>query len=152
MQNDQLQKPLYLATCGARDSMISLSLMNKQLDVSIHNRIVKALLYLATRVGELEIIRRLLFAGLLATVIDDQGCYPLQFCLSSEKFSASFFELLLQHHDIIRADPCLETDNNSRNLLHHYVQSVKCSENIIGRLLDHDTDKNGIDTNGRFPA
>jgi ankyrin repeat protein len=60
-------------------------------------------------------------------------------------------KLLLEQYDMIRANPCLQADKEGRNLLHHHVQSGKCSEEVIHILLERGADLNMIDANGDTP-
>lgn len=152
LQNDQMQTPLHLVPYGRYDAAASfLRLMSKIPKVSIRNKQGQTPLHLACSAGDVEIVHELLSSGAPVTAMDDEGYYPLQCALASEKCSVVIVKLLLEHHNMIQANPCNQADKKDRNLLHHHVQSGKCSEEVIQILLEHGAEIDMVDANGDTP-
>jgi FOG: Ankyrin repeat len=152
LQNNRMEAPIHLIARGKGGCIEFFSrLMSKRPEISIGNYKGQTPLHFACQRGNVGVVDGLLSAGASTLVLDHDGHPPLQYALVSESCSVAVVEMLLDHHDTTRANPCLQAYKWNRNVLHHHAQSSECSERVIDLLLNRGANINGIDTNDDSP-
>ena len=142
---------MHLTVSDNYNQALSSILLGRSAGISICNSKAQTPLHLASAAGDAAIVRELLSAGVSIAVLDTKGLTPLPYAVRSKMCSAAVVELFLDRHDMIRSNPCLQTDGAGRNLLHHHVKSSECSEDILRIILDNGADVNQIHIKGHSP-
>ncbi|KAL4734793.1 hypothetical protein BDV11DRAFT_212465 [Aspergillus similis] len=121
----------------------------KGADMSRSNRARQTCFHLASKAGNLEVIRKFVNEGHDIMLQDASGLSPFHYAVSEGHLDILHFMSATCGHVLSRVWNTL--DHLGRNPLHHHVASMLCSAEVVRLLLQLGCDVNQPDMEGNSP-
>lgn len=124
-------------------------LMEKGADASQPNQARQTCLHLASRAGNLEVIRKLVEEGYDIMLEDSDGRSPFNYAVSN--YDLNILSLMSRTCDRVLSVVWNSLDHFGKSPLHHHVASDFCSAQVVNFLIQRGCDVNQPDRDGNSP-
>lgn len=124
-------------------------LVEKGADISQPNRARRTCFHLASKAGNLEVVRRFVNEGHDILLQDAEGLSPFHYAVS--RGCLDILHFMSENCNNVLSEAWHSLDHLGKSPLHHHVSSVFCSAEVVRFLIQLGCDVNQSDREGNSP-